>query len=335
MKNIIVVDQRFMRKHGLSFTQAIIFDGIRFALNRAQKEQKKHKGELYYSCTRFFVSKLLPELCDEDGLINRSTWNKCLRRLVEVKLIKLHPDNQRTKTTFVALGELAQEYAPEVWTMDGENGATTQEEAPAECVSEYAQNAQNGHESVSGYTLSVDLNTHSVCTEIHTKNKNILDIDKRHREKNNKKRNAFDEDDVRQQLVSMSDPSLLEYFDATRELWAEWLEYRRSMRKSYASAKTFALAIRSTYKQNPDASELRRAIDASVASGWQGLFLRCLKKANEKTLSSAPAPAAPARASSLGRAICESDFSQLSREEIRIKNDPAAMRRLIESMLAQ
>jgi hypothetical protein len=109
------------------------------------------------------------------------------------------------------------------------------------------------------------------------------------------------------------------------------------MRKSYASAKTFALAIRSAYKQNPDVTELRRAIDASVASGWQGLFLKCPKKPNEKILSSAPAaapvPAAPARASSLGRAICESDFSQLSREEIRIKNDPAAMRRLIESML--
>jgi hypothetical protein len=337
MKNIIIIDQRFIRKHGLTFTQAIIFDGIRFALNRARKEKKKLDNEWYYSCSRLLVSKLLPEVCDDDGLINRSTWNKCLKKLVEVKLIKLHPDNQRTRATFIALGELAKSYAPEVWTLgrrktkEADNDELLLE--ANQRANKYTQKPKKGDECVCEYPLNEDTNTHSVGTDMHTSNIDILDIDKRHREKNNKKRNAFDEDDARQQLVSMNDPSLLEYFDATRELWAEWLEYRRSMRKPYASAKTFALAIRSAYKQNPDATELRRAIDASVASGWQGLFLKCPKKACEKTLSSAPAPAAPVRASSLGRAICESNFSQLSREEIRIKNDPAAMRRLIESML--
>ena len=339
MKNIIIIDQRFIQKHSLTLTQAIIFDGIRFALNRAHKEKKKLDNEWYYSCSRLLVSKLLPEVCDEDGIINRSTWNKCLKRLVEVKLIKLHPDNQRTKTTFIALGELARSYAPEVWTLEQRKREEADNDEllfeAHQRANKYTQKAEKDNECVRECTLKEDADTHSVGTDMHTSNIDILELDSRHRKNNKIRRNAFDEDDVRQQLVSMSDPSLLEYFDATRELWAEWLEYRRSMRKSYASAKTFALAIRSAYKQNPDASELRRAIDASVASGWQGLFLKCQKKACEKTLSSAPAPApaAPVRASSLGRAICESDFSQLSREDIRIKNDPAAMRRLIESML--
>ncbi|MCS6930558.1 MAG: hypothetical protein NZM43_13805, partial [Saprospiraceae bacterium] len=107
-------------------------------------------------------------------------------------------------------------------------------------------------------------------------------------------------------LLSPHGPDVVAFFDASEDVWADWLAYRSEIRKPYKSSRSFALLVRCAQRDaEGDVDAVRAAVERSRANGWQGLFVRPVRAKKEPQGAPYSLQAAPVGAPTPERLLAE------------------------------
>ena len=129
---------------------------------------------------------------------------------------------------------------------------------------------------IASYNTNNNINTVSINIEdSNINNNNILLLKrkniKKEKEKEKEKEKDFQVEEIYNNLKS---PEIQSFFDSIREDWNRWLDYKKSLKKTYKHIASICEAITRLFNQvGGDIDLAKDSISYSISRGWEGIFI--------------------------------------------------------------